>query len=61
VSFGEVNGEHAILARSGDTLVGVLVPEIADGRITGFRVLANPGKLRFAEAQLSRFAELSGS
>lgn len=61
VSFGEVNGEQAILARSGDMLVGVLVPEIADGRITGFRVLANPGKLRFAEAQLSRSAELSGS
>jgi RNA polymerase sigma-70 factor (ECF subfamily) len=39
------------------------VPEIAGGRITALRVLANPDKLAFAARQagsLSRSADLSG-
>jgi RNA polymerase sigma-70 factor (ECF subfamily) len=59
----EVNGEPAVLAFGHGELVAVLVPEIADGRITALRIAANPDKLRFAARQarsLSRSADLSG-
>jgi RNA polymerase sigma factor (sigma-70 family) len=59
----EVNGEPALLAWVGGALFGVIVPEIADGRITALRVAANPDKLGFAARQasgLSRSADLSG-
>jgi RNA polymerase sigma-70 factor (ECF subfamily) len=51
LSPAEVNGEPALLARSGGELIAVLVPEIADGKITALRVAANPGKLGFAARQ----------
>jgi RNA polymerase sigma factor (sigma-70 family) len=59
----EVNGEPALLAWTGGVLFAAFVPEIADGRITAVRVLANPDKLAFAARQagsLSRSADLSG-
>ncbi len=59
----EVNGEPALLGRTGGALFAVIVPEIAGGRITALRVLANPDKLAFAARQagsLSRSADLSG-
>ncbi|MEV0696821.1 sigma factor-like helix-turn-helix DNA-binding protein [Saccharopolyspora sp. NPDC050389] len=64
VSIREVNGTPALLGWFGPTLLGVFVPEIADGRITGIRIVANPDKLRFLGAQLARLShsgELSGS
>ena len=51
LSPAEVNGEPALLARSGGELIAVFVPEIADGKITALRVAANPGKLGFAARQ----------
>ncbi len=59
----EVNGEPALLAWIGGELFGVIVPEIAGGRITALRAVANPDKLWFAARQaagLSRSAHLSG-
>ncbi len=59
----EVNGEPALLAWTGGALFAALVPEIADGRMTALRVIANPDKLAFAARQasgLSRSADLSG-
>jgi RNA polymerase sigma-70 factor (TIGR02957 family) len=59
----EVNGEPALLAWVGGALFGVIVPEIADGRISALRVMANPDKLGFAARQAagpSRSADLSG-
>jgi RNA polymerase sigma-70 factor (TIGR02957 family) len=53
VSICEVNGTPAVLGWFASTLLGVLVPEIADGRITGIRIVANPDKLRFVGAQLA--------
>lgn len=50
-SAAEVNGEPAVLARSDGELIAVLVPEIADGKITALRVAANPDKLGFAARQ----------
>ncbi|WP_328612040.1 RNA polymerase sigma-70 factor [Amycolatopsis sp. NBC_00345] len=64
VSVHEVNGTPAVFGWSASTLLGVFVPEIADGRITGIRIVANPGKLRFIGAQLARLSrsgEPSGS
>ncbi|MFF2083536.1 RNA polymerase sigma-70 factor [Nocardia sp. NPDC058176] len=60
----EVNGVPAVLAQDGSTLVGVLVPEIVDGRISCIRIIANPDKLRFLGAQVDRLShsgELFGS
>ncbi|MEV6135907.1 RNA polymerase sigma factor SigJ [Nocardia sp. NPDC051990] len=60
----EVNGMPAVLARYGATLVGVMVPEIVNGRISCIRIIANPDKLRFLGAQADRLShseELSGS
>lgn len=60
----EVNGMPAVLARYGSTLVGVMVPEIVNGRISCIRIIANPDKLRFLGAQADRLShseELSGS
>jgi RNA polymerase sigma-70 factor (ECF subfamily) len=53
VSAGEVNGDQAVLAWSGSTLIAVLIPEVGDGRITAFRAVANPDKLGFAAGQLA--------
>jgi RNA polymerase sigma factor (sigma-70 family) len=59
----EVNGELALLGRTGDNLLVVLAPEMADGRIAALRVMANPDKLSFAGGQgqsLSHCEPLSG-
>jgi RNA polymerase sigma-70 factor (TIGR02957 family) len=56
VSATEVNGAPGLLARAGEELVGVLVPEISEGRVSGVRIVANPDKLR-----LSHSRGLSGS
>lgn len=56
VSAAEVNGALGLLARAGEKLVGVLVPETSEGRISGIRIIANPDKLR-----LSHSGGLSGS
>jgi hypothetical protein len=47
----EVNGEPALVARAGGAPFGVIVLEIADGRIAAVRAVANPGKLGFAARQ----------
>ncbi|MGW5382472.1 hypothetical protein [Nocardia sp. NPDC003963] len=52
----EVNGVPALLAWSGSVLVGVLVPEIADGRITVVRIVADPDKLRFLGIRTARLS-----
>lgn len=56
LSASEVNGALGLLARAGKELVGVLVPEVSEGRISGIRIIANPDKLR-----LSHSRGLSGS
>jgi RNA polymerase sigma-70 factor (ECF subfamily) len=59
----EVNGEPALLAWTGGVLFAALVPEMAGGRITALRVMANPEKIAFAARQaagLSRSEDLSG-
>jgi RNA polymerase sigma-70 factor (ECF subfamily) len=59
----EVNGEPALLAWTGGFLFAAIVPEMAAGRITALRVMANPDKLAFAARQaagLSRSEDLSG-
>ncbi|MFF3665758.1 RNA polymerase sigma-70 factor [Microtetraspora malaysiensis] len=56
LSAAEVNGALGLLARAGEELVGVLVPETSEGRISGIRIIANPDKLR-----LSHSGGLSGS
>jgi RNA polymerase sigma factor (sigma-70 family) len=63
ISQAEVNGEPALLVWIGGVLFGVIVPEIAGGRISALRAMANPDKLGFAARQaagLSRSAGLSG-
>jgi RNA polymerase sigma-70 factor (ECF subfamily) len=52
----EVNGVPALLAWSGTALVGVLVPEIADRRVTAVRIVADPDKLRFLGTQVARLS-----
>jgi RNA polymerase sigma-70 factor (ECF subfamily) len=52
----EVNGVPALLAWSGSALVGVLVPEIADRRVTAVRIVADPDKLRFLATQVARLS-----
>ncbi|SFP75680.1 RNA polymerase sigma-70 factor, ECF subfamily [Amycolatopsis arida] len=57
----EVNGCPAAVGWAGGTVVGVLVPELAEGRVAALRIVANPEKLRFLSRQLSRSAGPSGS
>lgn len=64
ITLAEVNGEPAVLAWHGGELIGVLVAELADGRVAALRLIANPDKLRFVgeqAARLSRKAPLPGS
>jgi RNA polymerase sigma-70 factor (TIGR02957 family) len=61
VSIGEVNGMPAVLGWFGSTLIGVLAPQTADGRVTGIRIMANPDKLCFLGDQLSRSRPVPGS
>ncbi|MEU9831869.1 RNA polymerase sigma-70 factor [Streptosporangium sp. NPDC048047] len=50
LSATEVNGVPGLLARAGGELVGVLVPETSNGRISGIRIIANPDKLRLSHS-----------
>ncbi|MFE6647168.1 RNA polymerase sigma-70 factor [Nocardioides sp. NPDC057772] len=56
LATAEVNGALGLLAWAGEDLVGVLVAETSNGRISGIRIVANPEKLR-----LSHPGALSGS
>ena len=47
----EVNGEPAVLFRTGDGLAGVMVVEVGEGGIVALRTVVNPPKLSFAAAQ----------
>ena len=60
-SIEEVNSMPAVLGWFGSTLIGVLAPQTADGRVTGIRIMANPDKLRFLGDQLSRSRPVPGS
>jgi RNA polymerase sigma-70 factor (TIGR02957 family) len=63
VSAAEVNGQPALLTWIGEVLVGVLVPELVDGRLHALRMVLNPEKLAFASRQaapLSRSAVAPG-
>ena len=59
-SFGQLNGAPAVLGWAGETLVGALVLDVVDGRIGALYIVANPDKLRFVAAQLSRPVGLVG-
>jgi RNA polymerase sigma-70 factor (TIGR02957 family) len=64
VSIRDVNGTPGVRGWFGSTLLGVFVPEIASGRVTGIRIVANPDKLQFVSeqaARLSQSGEPSGS
>ncbi|MYW17360.1 RNA polymerase sigma-70 factor [Streptomyces sp. SID2955] len=50
----EVNGEGALVAWTGGTLVGLVVFELRDGLIGQARAVVNPDKLDFARGQLAR-------
>jgi len=45
ISVTEVNASPALLVWEGDTLLAVLIPQVADGAITSVYMIANPGKL----------------
>jgi RNA polymerase sigma-70 factor (ECF subfamily) len=49
----EVNGQPAIIGRSGDTVLGLLVATESDGELAAFHIVVNPDKL-------SRFDSLPG-
>lgn len=53
-STAEVNGAPALVARAGDTLVGVVSFEIRDGLVGDLRAVLNPDKLVFVRRQLVR-------
>lgn len=59
VWIAEVNGEPAVVGRVGGTVIGVLVPEITDGSISGVRAVANPDKLAFITRQVSGQAPIT--
>lgn len=48
----EVNGAVGLLGWDGDTLLGVIVFETADGKVTALRSVSNPDKLGFLAGQL---------
>ncbi|MEU0633034.1 RNA polymerase sigma-70 factor [Streptomyces sp. NPDC005989] len=60
LAAAKVNGEPGVLVFAGTDLIGVLVPEVEDGRITRICIIANPDKLAFS-ARLSHQAGLPGS
>jgi RNA polymerase sigma-70 factor (TIGR02957 family) len=57
----EVNGEPALVARIGETVLGAMVLEIAGGCVSALRISANPQKLTFLARQLSHPERLPGS
>ncbi len=52
LSVVEVNGEPAVAGLAEGALVGLLIPEFADGAICAIRMVVNPAKLRYAAGQL---------
>ncbi|MFL6077045.1 MAG: RNA polymerase sigma-70 factor [Mycobacteriales bacterium] len=60
VAFAEVNGEPAVLAHAGGTLIGVLVAEVAGDRIQALHTVANPVKLRFLARQAAGLSHPEG-
>ncbi len=53
----DLNGQSAVVASIAGRLVGVMLPEVVDGRISVLRIVANPAKL----AGLSHPGGLAGS
>lgn len=51
ITVAEVNGAPAVLGWAGERLVGVASLDVAAGRVTAVRFLANPDKLAFLEAR----------
>ncbi|MGI5373956.1 RNA polymerase sigma-70 factor [Streptomyces sp. CA-251387] len=49
----EINGEPAVAAWAGDTLLGVVALELSDGLVVHARAVVNPDKLAFAGRQLA--------
>lgn len=45
VEVGEVNGQEALIIRTGDQAFSILTIEVSDGQIQAIRILANPDKL----------------
>lgn len=54
VFLAEANGDPAVVALAGPTLIGVLVMEVSGDEVNAVRVIANPGKLEFVARQVSR-------
>jgi RNA polymerase sigma factor (sigma-70 family) len=53
LSVAEVNGQPAVLAWRGDTLLAVVIPESDETTIAALRIVASPGKLAFAVRQMT--------
>ncbi|MGH3866758.1 MAG: RNA polymerase sigma-70 factor [Pseudonocardiaceae bacterium] len=54
IAVAEVNGQPGILGVAGGRLLAVMVLELTGGRVSAVRTIANPDKLSFISAQLSR-------
>jgi ketosteroid isomerase-like protein len=61
ILVAEVNGEPAVIGQIGGRVLGVMVLQITDGRISALRTVANPDKLNFLARQLSHRRPLLGS
>jgi RNA polymerase sigma factor (sigma-70 family) len=59
-AFAEINGEPALVAHGADGIATVWFIDIADGLVEGVRLVVNPQKLAYAQAQLSQNAGLLG-
>ncbi|MEW2520969.1 sigma factor-like helix-turn-helix DNA-binding protein [Actinacidiphila alni] len=51
--IAEINGDAALLATAGDTVVGVVAPEFGPLGLVGIRTVADPGRLVFVNRQWS--------
>ena len=54
VDVVEINGQPAIVGRTAEGVLGVIVVEVADDRVAAAHVVVNPEKLAFLAAQLNR-------
>lgn len=54
LTFGEVNGQPALLSWTGGSLAAVFAFDVEDGRIHAIRAVLNPAKLAFVERQALR-------
>jgi RNA polymerase sigma-70 factor (ECF subfamily) len=59
-AFIEVNGAPAVALTDGGSLRGILLLHTDGERLTGLDWVVSPGKLAFAERQLSRIGGLAG-